>query len=86
MEYFVQFTYKVGHSFYGPFSDPDEAYAFSINPLLKTHDLVQTDIVQNVNGAHVNPVRETLIELHYAHGLPLPPELQNPEEEVVAPE
>lgn len=86
MEYFVQFTYKVGHSFHGPFSDPDEAYAFSVNPVFKVDDLVQTDIVQNVNGRYVNPVKDSLIEAHLAKGLPLPPELQDPEEEVVAPE
>lgn len=86
MEYFVQFTYKVGHSFHGPFSDPDEAYAFSVNSVFHTYDFVKADIVTNVNGANVNPVKYSLIEAHISKGLPLPPELQDPEEEVVAPE
>jgi len=86
MEFFVQFTYTVGFSLHGPFSDPEEALAFSVNPVFKNYDFVQSDIINVANG-FVNDPKTSLISAYIAKGLEIPAELIDPEpEEVVAPE
>lgn len=89
MEYYVMIKYLGGHSIHGPFNDPDVAMEFSVNPVFKTYDFVTAEIVNYIRPEEMmslNDPRTSLINAYVTKGLELPPELQDPEEEVVAPE